>query len=357
MLTNTGPRIPLVYALHSGNLYGTERMALYTAAGLGNHFAPVILAPSGPAIEEARARGFEAIPCDGTRRFSDAVRRLLASHRKLAFLATGVVHSLICLGWNQLYRRRISHLHLVHGGASEKLSYGRKKLLNRFPVQFVGVSAFVRDKLIAHGVDAARIEVIENFLPEQQLSRPRRHPFADEPRERLIVISRLDPEKRVSLLLEAFEQSPDLRQVTVHVYGSGRDAQILRERAARTTPNIQFDGFLPDLHPALTSSDLLVHLCPEEPFGLAIIEAMAAGVPVLVPDSGGAGSLVDDNTTGFRFHANDPLSLAACIRRILACSSSCLNQIVECARQLHQTRFSAAQRILQYDRLLMAGFS
>jgi glycosyltransferase involved in cell wall biosynthesis len=356
-MSTPSDRIPLAYALHSGNLYGTERMALYTAAGLASHFEPVILAPSGPAIDEARKRGFEAIACNGSRGFSAAVRGLLSRHKQLGFIATGVVHSSICLAWNQFYRRRVSHLHLVHGGASEKLSYGRKKLLNHFPVQFVGVSEFVRAKLIAHGVDAARIHVIENFLPEQQLLLPGRQPFGSEPLRRLIVISRLDPEKRVSLLLEAFEQSPDLRQINVHVYGAGQDAQILRERAARLSPNITFDGFQPDLHPALASSDLLVHLCPEEPFGLAVIEAMAAGVPVLVPDTGGAGALVEDNATGFRFHANDAVSLAERIRRILNTGADCLNQIVARARKLHQTRFSAAQRILQYDQLLTAGFS
>jgi glycosyltransferase involved in cell wall biosynthesis len=356
-MNTASPRIPLAYALHSGNLYGTERMALYTAAGLAGHFEPIILAPEGAGLKEARARGFEAIGCNGSGQFSSAVRALLRRHQRLAFIATGVVHSSICLAWNQLYRRKVSHLHLVHGGASEKLSYGRKKLLNHFPVQFVGVSQFVRARLIAHGVDAERIQVIENFLPEQQLSLPGRQPFGDEPLRRLIVISRLDPEKRVSLLLEAFERSPDLQAVNVHVYGSGRDSQALRERAARYSPNIRFDGFHSDLHPVLTSSDLLVHLCPEEPFGLAVIEAMAAGVPVLVPDSGGAGSLVEDNSTGFHFRANDALSLADRIRRILACGSECLNQIVARARQLHQNRFSAAQRIQQYDQLLMAGFS
>ena len=41
---------PLIYALHSGNLYGTERMALATLAGLsGDEFAPWLIAPPGPA--------------------------------------------------------------------------------------------------------------------------------------------------------------------------------------------------------------------------------------------------------------------------------------------------------------------
>ena len=55
-------KIPLIYALHSGNLYGTERMALSTAAGLLDEFTPLIMAPPGPALEEAKRRGYEVAP-------------------------------------------------------------------------------------------------------------------------------------------------------------------------------------------------------------------------------------------------------------------------------------------------------
>src|SRR5207245_172942 len=121
---------PLIYALHSGNLYGTERI-LYTAGGLIDDFDPVIMAPPGPALEEARRLGYQAIPFENAWQFSAALRKQLAGPaRRLAFLATGVMHSAVCLAWNKLYRRRVAHLHLVHGGAAEKLSYGRKGKLN-----------------------------------------------------------------------------------------------------------------------------------------------------------------------------------------------------------------------------------
>src|SRR4051812_46491901 len=109
----------LVYALHSGNLYGTERMAIATAAALAEDFDPVILAPPGPALQLAAGMGLGVGAFTGPAGFSAAVRPLLASGRKVVFLATGVMHSMAAIGWNMLLRRKVAHLHIVHGGADE----------------------------------------------------------------------------------------------------------------------------------------------------------------------------------------------------------------------------------------------
>jgi len=145
-------RPSLIYALHSGNLYGTERMALATAAGLASEFECCIMAPAGPALEEAGHMGFHAIPFQGATDFSTQLWRRLAERNPVAFFATGVMHSGVCLALNLLRRRRIAHLHLVHGGAEERLSYGRKKKLNERPLKFVAVSSYVKERLIANGV-------------------------------------------------------------------------------------------------------------------------------------------------------------------------------------------------------------
>lgn len=347
-------KIPLIYALHSGNLYGTERMALYTARGLSGAFDPVIMAPPGPALAEARASGYDAIPFETAGQFSSAFRSILAANTQLAFLATGVMQSMLCLAWNKLYRRRIAHLHLVHGGASEALSYGRKRRLNGQPVRFVAVSSYVRERLIANGVRDAQIRVIENFQPDSPGQRRSERPlFDDRPLSRLIVISRLDPEKRVDLLLEALEREPNSNQFRVRIFGTGWQTDELKQRAIRSNLNVVFEGFSDAVREALADSDLLVHLCPVEPFGLAIIEAMAAGVPVLVPDAGGAGSLVQDGFSGFRFPAGNAPMLMDKIRRI-ACLPACtLNGIVRESRRLLETRFSPAARINDYRTLLM----
>lgn len=347
---------PLLYALHSGNLYGTERMALATAEGVASDFDPVIFAPPGPALTEAGRLGFEAIPFTSAKEFALRLRPWLARSRRVGFVATGLAHSLAAIGWNLLYRRRMSHLHIVHGGTDERLSYGRKRLLDRAGVTFVAVSAFVKERLTAHGVRPGCVQVIENFLsPERVRSAPRRGAFRGRGLARVVVVSRIDPIKRLDVLLDALGASPELGRLAVRILGTGWDLDSLRRRAAAANPNVTFAGFSNDVPGELAAADLLVHLCPVEPFGLAILEAMAAGIPALVPDTGGAASLVEDGRTGFHFRANDAADLAAKLARLMRAPAAALNRVALAARGLLDTRFSARARAGDYRRLLLRG--
>jgi glycosyltransferase involved in cell wall biosynthesis len=352
-MTPNSQRVPLLYVLHSGNLYGTERMALATAAGLADEFAITVLAPSGPALNEAARMGFGAVSFCGLRDVAMKLMPYFARNRRLALVATGVVHSLAGAMWSAIWRRHVPHLHVVHGGTDERDSYGRKRFLNRLGVVFVAVSNFVRGRLIAHQVRASKVEVIENFLPDAQIaSAPKHAPFGQHGVSRLLVVSRLDPIKRVDLLLDAFDREPALDKLTVEVLGSGYDIEKLRTRALTTHPQVRIEGFQPDVESRLAAADLLVHLCPQEPFGLAILEAMAANVPVLVPDQGGAGDLVKEGINGFRFHADDPRSLAERLIELSQIAPGPLNRVAEGGRQSLATRFSAQARIADYRQLL-----
>jgi len=345
--------IPLLYVLHSGNLYGTERMALATAAGLTQDFTPTIFAPPGPALGEAEHLGLSVRPFSNPREFALQLRPWLARHRRLAFVATGVVHSLVWSLWNTWYRRQAVHLHIVHGGTDERDSYGRKKLLNRLGVTFVAVSAFVKERLIAHGVRANRIVVIENFLPDDRISQvPKRGPFEFAGVQRILIVSRLDPIKRVDLVLDALDRSSQLAKLSVRILGTGWDYETLRLRAESQHPNVHVAGFSADVPTELAATDLLVHPCPAEPFGLAILEAMAAGVPVLVADTGGAAALVEEGISGFRFRANDADALAQRLTDLANTSPEQLNHVVAGGYRALATRFSAKARLEDYRRLL-----
>lgn len=353
----THARTRLLYALHSGNLYGTERMSLDTASGLADEYDATFLAPEGPALAEAARRGFGAVPFAGAKDFARRLRPLLAGQRRVAFLATGLVHSLAFLALAVLPPRRTVHLHVVHGGTDERLSYGRKRWLNRAGVVFVAVSAYVRERLLAHGVRPGSIRVVENFLPDATVEAcPKRPPF-DSGVRRAVVVSRVDPIKRVDVLLDAIERTPALAGLPVRVLGTGWQLDELRARAAARTPGVTFAGFSSTVPAELAASDLLVHTCPEEPFGLAILEAMAAGVPVLVPDAGGAGSLVAEGESGFRFRANDPDDLARRLVELGGAEPGLLNRVVGGGRRQLATRFSEGGRVAEYRRLLAEGLS
>ena len=353
-----GLRPPLLYALHSGNLYGTERMALATAEGVADVFRPVLFAPPGPALREAERLGFGAVPFESARSLAVSLRPWFVRSPRLAFVATALTHSLAAIAWDLLYRRRMTHLHIVHGGTDERLSYGRKRLLNPARVTFVAVSDFVRRRLIAHRVRRDRIVVIENFLsPERIASAPRRPPFGSPGVRKIVVVSRVDPIKRIDVLLDALDLDPGLDGLEARVLGTGWDLDRLRARAAAENPNVTFVGFSEHVQEELAAADMLVHLCPAEPFGLAILEAMAGGVPVLTPDAGGAGALVEDGRTGFHFRANDPVDLALRLREFMRAPAEELNRVVRAADGALNTRFSAAERAADYRRLLTEGLA
>jgi glycosyltransferase involved in cell wall biosynthesis len=353
-MTPSYSRLPLLYVLHSGNLYGTERIALATASGLGNEYCATIFAPPGPVLDEARRRGLGARAFRGPRDLAVKMWPWFRANRRLAFVATGVSHSLIASVLAKLSRCRLGHLQVVGGGTDERLSYGRKRRLNRLGVTFVAVSAFVRERLMHHGVRPDRIAVIENFLATEQIAAaPHRLRFERRGIRRVVVVSRADPIKKIDLLLDALDLDGALRdRLEVRVLGAGSDLAALRVRSAARNPNVNFTGFVPDVPSELTTSDLLVHLCPVEPFGLSILESMAANVPVLVPDSGGAGALISEGVTGFHFRANDAGDLRRRLLELADAPSALLNFVVEGGQRSLKSRFSAVARIDDYRGLL-----
>jgi glycosyltransferase involved in cell wall biosynthesis len=343
----------LLYVLHSGQLFGTERMAIATLLGLCNDFDSLLLAPPGPAVPHAQERGLSAASFGGIVSLACQLFVQLLRQRSITLVATGVSQSLLAIALAALTLTRLRHFHIVHGGADEYLSYGRKRVLLCFAVQYVAVSGFVRERLIAHGVPASRITVIENFL-NPDIAAPIRTGAFDSVK-RVALVSRLDPIKRVDLLLSALEQTPALHDLQFDIFGTGWGGAALRQRATASALAVHFFGFSSTVPEALAYSDLLLHTCPQEPFGLAILEAMRAGVPVLVPDTGGPASFIRDGENGFIYRANDATDLACKLLAIRALAPERLQSIVASATRTLRERFGAAQRIDDYRRLLLGA--
>ncbi len=133
----------------------------------------------------------------------------------------------------------------------------------------------------------------------------------------LIGAGRFAIEKRWDVVLEAFGRLRARRDAVLVLYGDGPERARL-ERAA--PPGVHFAGFESDrrrLATALASADVLVHGSPYETFGLGIAEAVACGLPVVVPDLGGAVQSVDP-TTGETYRSLDPGACAAAIETVLS---------------------------------------
>ena len=121
-----------------------------------------------------------------------------------------------------------------------------------------------------------------------------------------LVVSRLIPYKRVDLAVQALSQ---LDRPLV-VVGDGRDRARLEELAG---PTVTFAGRLPDAQTADLMARCRAFIFPgEDDFGIAPVQAMAAGRPVIAFAAGGAMDTIVEGETGLFFHqpAVDPLKAA-----------------------------------------------
>ena len=344
--------IPCIYVLHSGKLYGTERMTIKTATGISNKFLSVILSPSGSISAEASDRGIISKCFDNSWDLICYLKFYLLHHQKLVFVTTSVPQSFLLMLCNYFYRRQIVHLHMVHGGTKEYLSYGRKSLLNNLPVKLIAVSNYVRERLEAYRVRPQQIEVIENFLLQSEIETiPKRQVFQKSGITQVIIVSRLDPIKRIDLLFDALDSFPELNCLDFNIFGFGTDLEKLKAKVGEKYQQVAFHGFSTQIWQAMANSDLLLHLCPIEPFGLAILEAMAIGLPVLVPNRGGTKILVEDGQSGFQFNADDRTDLARCLLWLQQTSPELLNYVVKNARSLLYEKYSEKRAIEAYLQL------
>jgi glycosyltransferase involved in cell wall biosynthesis len=349
-------RQPLLYILHSSNLHGTERVALDTAIGLKDEFEPILFGPPGPAMEEAERLGFQAVRFQGAKNFAKSLRPFFGKYESFTYVATGVMHSIVCLALNMVYRREVLHYHIVHGGSSDRDSYERKKLLNYTGVRFITVSDWTKQKLVSYGTRAELIDVVPNSIPADRIAAfPRRGVFEAAGVRNAITVCRLDPMKRVDTLLDALDRGEkELSGISFTVYGLGSETDALRKRAAERHPNVHFPGYSGEIPRLMAEADLLVHTCPVEPFGLVILEAMAAGLPVLVADAAGPGAIVQDGENGFKFRAEDPDDLARQLARLRTAPAELMNRIVAGGRRTVEQTYSSGKMLAKYRDLFSA---
>ena len=130
----------------------------------------------------------------------------------------------------------------------------------------------------------------------------------------LIGVGRLAGEKRWPIVIKAVRRAAKDRPLGLILLGGGRKEAEVRA-AIGTDPHIKLLDPVrdrPRFAAILASSDALVHGCEAETFGLAAAEARASGVPVVVPDRGGAAEQADGGA-GVTYKSADPEALAQTI--------------------------------------------
>jgi glycosyltransferase involved in cell wall biosynthesis len=182
------------------------------------------------------------------------------------------------------------------------------------------VSEFVASSVAeAEFVAKERIAVVENGV---NVSR-----FIDADAEHLrselklgdvpivVCVSRMAPEKGVDVLIESIAKLESDRAVLV-IAGDGPDVEKCRQLAQRlgVAERVHFLGLRDDVERLFSAADVVVMPSLwDEAFGLVVVEAMAAGVPVVVTASGAMPEIVDHGACGIVVPKRDSAALANAI--------------------------------------------
>jgi glycosyltransferase involved in cell wall biosynthesis len=303
----------ILIASYSGVLGGAERVLLDCATRIRR---PVVVAcPEGPLAAALRAAGLAhaAIPARPLRLGPGHVRGLVGlardveRRRPAALVAWGARAVLAA----SLVRRPPPWLAVHHDLLS--------------PAVWMAVRAATRR---ADGVAAAS-QVIAGDIggevavlhPGVDLGRFNPRPSPAGPPHAL-VLGALVGWKRPELALEIAARMPELRLTFAGTTLPGDDGRLeatLRERAraADLAGRVTFAGAVADVPSALAGAHVLLHCSNAEPYGLALVEALAAGRPVVAPAAGGPLEIVTDDA-GRLYPPGNITAAVEALRAVLA---------------------------------------
>jgi glycosyltransferase involved in cell wall biosynthesis len=182
---------------------------------------------------------------------------------------------------------------------------------------------------------AAKMRVIPNGVDVERFA-PREEAKSDA--FTFILVGRFEPRKGVDLALEALATAPGARLDILGV-GALRATLEAQAQALGVTDRVRFLGYVPDARPLLARTHAALCSSRSEGQGIALLEAMAMGLPVVGFAVGGVPEIVVDGTTGMLCTAGDVAALAATMRAAMAAPSR-LAAMGDAARRRVVERFS-----------------
>ena len=200
------------------------------------------------------------------------------------------------------------------------------KLNARLRSHFIAVSQSVYDYLVDAGIRKENISLIYNSI---KLTEDQPGPKDLALRESfgwsrddcvIIAVGRLEPVKGHRFLIEALSQAIRVRpNVRCLIVGEGRARQSLEEqvKGLNLEKYVHFAGFRRDIHELLKGSDIFCMPSLSEGLPYAMLEASAAGLPMIVSEVGEMARLLKDGDTALFTPAGDTDSIAKSILHLI----------------------------------------
>ncbi|MCU1384012.1 MAG: hypothetical protein JWL71_2709 [Acidobacteria bacterium] len=286
-----------------------------------------------------------------------AIARVAAKHR------VNVVHChhyspFVYAAIAKLWTPGLKIVFTEHGRLSDAAPSRKRRIANRVlaaaPSRVVTVSADLKDHLVAEGFSAGRIGVIHNGIDVGRLpdagARARVREELSIPGGTLVAVTvaRLDPVKDLGTLVRAIARQPLHARILLLVIGDGSERQSLEARTseAGAASMVRFLGHREDARALLPGCDLYVNSSISEGISLTILEAMAAGLPVVATRVGGTPEILDA-TCGRLVPARDPAALGDMLAS-LAGDAALRAALGRAGRARVEQRFTLDRMVAQY---------
>lgn len=339
--TNARPILLAIVVPWARRLGGAEQMLWNILGRLDRDSvdAVVVFMEDGPFREEVSELGFPttAIPATHLRDIRNYVAvvcrlsRLLRRNRPdlvLSWMAKAHLYAAPAAALSGLAGRCVWWQHLI----PER--HWMDRVATALPAIAVGASSVTsadaqhrmrparRTFVVTPGIDADKYRV----ATESREAVLRRCGFSPSSFV-VVLVGRLQPWKGQHVLLQAIAK---LRRhgldAAVLVVGgeafgesAGFEAELRRlAEALRISPFVHFTGHVADPAPYIHASDACVNASDGEPFGIVLLEAMAAGLPVVAVDRAGPREFVSSEATGLLVEEASPTALAGALARLAA---------------------------------------
>lgn len=349
---------------------GTERHMLDLARGLRDcGVAARIACPSPAALETEAARaGLPVLTIQKRGLLDRAAARTLArllrageidivhAHNGRTALAAAAAVALAGRGQLVTTQHFLEPNHATLGGGKAILSGLAHRWVARRTSRVVAISEATRRAALARrDVPDGKITVVPNGIspPDAALLDPapvvRRSLGVDATAPLVVCAARLEREKDIASLVDAMGRVtaalPAARCV-IAGDGSQRAALEARIQAQGLRGAVRLLGFRPDALSLIAAADVFALPSLAEPFGLAILEAMALARPVVATAAGGPLEIVVDGETGLLVPPAAPDALAAALESLLRDPAAC--------RRLGRNGWSRYRERFTADRMAQA---
>lgn len=254
---------------------------------------------------------------------------------------SGILGRLAC--WFQ----GVPCLFTAHGWAftegvpeTEKRIYGLlERLFAPLAKRIVCVSEHDVSIAIANGISAKRLLCIHNGMPDIP-SHLRAQPGSSgkDGLVHLVMVARFDNQKDHATLLQACSELPMLH---LDLIGDGPNLENMQTLALKLgiADRVSFLGFRDDVGEMMSKAHLFGLISHWEGFPRSTLEAMRAGLPVIVSNAGGSAEAVLDGVTGFTVQRGDIIGLREKLR-ILVEDRALRQAMGQAARERYESEFT-----------------